>query len=345
MKILAIDSSNQTLAIGLMEDQTVLGQIQTTMNKNHSTALMPALADLTAKVGLAPSDLDRIVVAQGPGSYTGLRIGVTTAKTLADTLKIELVGVSSLKTIAANCVGITGWIVPLFNARRKNVYAGVYQWVDGKLQTVMADQHIALGELLTRLEDQNVYFVGVDVVNALMIAREGSKVRENNPMRQMAATLEAGESLIMFPEGTRNMSEEILLPIKAGIFHLARACPTVRFVPVWIENLQRVLPKGVLVPVPIACTVRYGHPLEFKPGVSKVEFLAQVRTALMELRPAYDRPDEPRAAPRPAVAAAAPVITAPATAVPVVPVLVEASSNTEPQAVVVAPAAGDDHVQ
>ncbi len=165
MKILAIDSSNQTLAIGLMEDQTVLGQIQTTMNKNHSTALMPALADLTAKVGLAPSDLDRIVVAQGPGSYTGLRIGVTTAKTLADTLKIELVGVSSLKTIAANCVGITGWIVPLFNARRKNVYAGVYQWVDGKLQTVMADQHIALGELLTRLEDQNVYFVGVDVVD------------------------------------------------------------------------------------------------------------------------------------------------------------------------------------
>ena len=188
-------------------------------------------------------------------------------------------------------------------------------------------------------------FVGVDVVNALMIAREGSKVRENNPMRQMAAALEAGETLIMFPEGTRNMSEEILLPIKAGIFHLARACPTVRFVPVWIENLQRVLPKGVLVPVPIACTVRYGHPLEFKPGVGKVEFLAQVRTALMELRPAYDRPDEPRAAPRPAVAAAAPVITAPATAVPVVPVLVEASANTEPQAVVMAPAAGDDHVQ
>lgn len=139
-------------------------------------------------------------------------------------------------------------------------------------------------------------FVGVDVVNALMIAREGSKVRENNPMRQMAATLEAGESLIMFPEGTRNMSEELLLPIKAGIFHLARACPHVRFVPVWIENLQRVLPKGVLVPVPIACTVRYGHPLEFVPGVSKVEFLAQVRKALLDLRPAYDRPDEPRAA-------------------------------------------------
>ena len=154
-------------------------------------------------------------------------------------------------------------------------------------------------------------FVGVDVVNALMIAREGGKVRENNPMRQMAAALEAGESLIMFPEGTRNMSEELLLPIKAGIFHLARACPNVRFVPVWIENLQRVLPKGVLVPVPIACTVRYGHPLEFVPGVSKVEFLAQVRKALLDLRPAYDRPDEPQ--PRaPVSAPAAPSILAPA---------------------------------
>lgn len=165
MKILALDTSNQTLAIGMMAENKILGQIQTTLNKNHSTALMPALADLAIKVGVIPSDFDRIVVAKGPGSYTGLRIGVTTAKTLADTLKIELVGVSSLKTLAANCIGVTGWIVPLFNARRNNVYAGVYQWVEGELQTVIADQHLALSDLLTKLAAQDVYFVGDDVAD------------------------------------------------------------------------------------------------------------------------------------------------------------------------------------
>ncbi|MBM7708322.1 tRNA (adenosine(37)-N6)-threonylcarbamoyltransferase complex dimerization subunit type 1 TsaB [Enterococcus lemanii] len=165
MKILALDTSNQTLAIGIMEDHKILGQLQTTLNKNHSTTLMPALEDLTQKISIKPSDFDRIVVAQGPGSYTGLRIGVTTAKTLADTLKIELVGVSSLKTLAANCVGVTGWIVPIFNARRQNVYAGVYQWLDGQLQTIVADQHLSFEQLCEKLQDQSVYFVGVDVAD------------------------------------------------------------------------------------------------------------------------------------------------------------------------------------
>ncbi|MHC5267581.1 tRNA (adenosine(37)-N6)-threonylcarbamoyltransferase complex dimerization subunit type 1 TsaB [Enterococcus sp. LJL98] len=163
MKILALDTSNQTLAIGMIEGKKVLGQLQTTINKNHSVTLMPALTQLVAQVGLKPSDFERIVVAEGPGSYTGLRIGVTTAKTLAATLKCELVGVSSLKTIAANCYGRKEWIVPLFNARRKNVYAGVYQWQGETLVSVIPDQHLSLSELLEKLRGQAVYFVGEDV--------------------------------------------------------------------------------------------------------------------------------------------------------------------------------------
>ncbi|HIZ53986.1 tRNA (adenosine(37)-N6)-threonylcarbamoyltransferase complex dimerization subunit type 1 TsaB [Enterococcus eurekensis] len=163
MKILAVDTSNQTLAVGIMDGQQVLGQIQTTINKNHSVTLMPAIELMTKKVGLKPKDFERIVVAQGPGSYTGLRIGVTAAKTLADTLKTELVGVSSLKVIAANCIGQKGWIVPLFNARRKNVYAGAYEWQSGELVNVLPDQHLALSDLIEKLADQDVYFVGEDV--------------------------------------------------------------------------------------------------------------------------------------------------------------------------------------
>lgn len=167
MKTLAIDTSNQTLAVAVVDGQEVLGQSQTMAIKNHSTALMPAIDGLMQAVGMAPKELEQIVVAKGPGSYTGLRIGVTTAKTLAQTLNIPLIGVSSLKAVAANCVGVSQVIVPLFDARRQNVYAGAYQWHNGTLETRIKDQHISLTELLTQLkavDGQEVLFVGADTV-------------------------------------------------------------------------------------------------------------------------------------------------------------------------------------
>ena len=167
MKTLAIDTSNQTLAVAVVDGQEVLGQSQTMAIKNHSTALMPAIDGLMQAVGMAPKELEQIVVAKGPGSYTGLRIGVTTAKTLAQTLNIPLIGVSSLKAVAANCVGVSQVVVPLFDARRQNVYAGAYQWHNGTLETRIKDQHISLSELLTQLkavDSQEVLFVGADTV-------------------------------------------------------------------------------------------------------------------------------------------------------------------------------------
>jgi 1-acyl-sn-glycerol-3-phosphate acyltransferase len=134
-------------------------------------------------------------------------------------------------------------------------------------------------------------FIGADVFNALMIRRDGSGQGEN-PVEQMKEALDAGDSLIMFPEGTRNTGDEILLPLKSGLFHLARACPNLRLVPVWIENLKRVLPKGTLVPIPLACTVRYGAPLKLAEGEDKNTFIARARTAMLDLRPEYDRIEE-----------------------------------------------------
>ncbi|MFD2305899.1 tRNA (adenosine(37)-N6)-threonylcarbamoyltransferase complex dimerization subunit type 1 TsaB [Enterococcus termitis] len=164
MRILAIDTSNQTLSIAVCEDKKILGQYTLTMKRNHSLTLMPAITQLVKAVDLTPKELDRIVIAQGPGSYTGLRIGVTTAKTLAYTLEKELVGVSSLKVIAANCASIDGVIIPVFDARRNNVYTGAYQYVNGRLETVIADQHIALENWLEQLKSfDHVYFVGEDV--------------------------------------------------------------------------------------------------------------------------------------------------------------------------------------
>ena len=136
-------------------------------------------------------------------------------------------------------------------------------------------------------------FIGKDVFNSLMIRRDVSSGPAGaDPVEQMAEALRSGDSLIMFPEGTRNTGDEVLLPLKSGLYHLACACPQVRLVPVWIENLKRVLPKGALVPIPLACTVRYGEPITLANGEDKKTFIARARNAMLDLRPEYDRTEE-----------------------------------------------------
>lgn len=203
MNVLAIDTSNQTMAVAITQDQLILGQMQTMISKTHSKTLMPAIDTLMNNVGLLPDHLDRIAVAQGPGSYTGLRIGVTTAKTLANTLSAELVGVSSLKVIAANCINEKGWIVPLFDARRNNVYAGVYQWRNHELVNVLADQHLSFEELSNYLKGHPCYFVGADVQKfqsmieeTLPLAKINSIVEWNYPSGVVLSQLAQKEETV-----------------------------------------------------------------------------------------------------------------------------------------------------
>lgn len=175
MRILAIDTSNQTLSVAVMEENRILGEYTSTTKKNHSMTLMPAVTELMKASQLKPTDLDRIVVAQGPGSYTGLRIGVTTAKTLAYTLKKELVGVSSLLTLAAGCVNVESLIVPLFDARRNNVYTGAYHYNTDQKQweTIVSDHHTSMEVWLDRLMAYpSIYFVGEDVEKFRALIKE-----------------------------------------------------------------------------------------------------------------------------------------------------------------------------
>lgn len=163
MKVLAIDTSNHPMSVALVEDDQLLATTTLNMVRNHSIYLMPTIDRLCQLVKWQPSDLDRVVVAQGPGSYTGIRIAATTAKVLADTLKLDLVGVSSLEVVARNVLPMTtAIIVPFFDARRGNVFAGAYQWQDGQLQSQIADQHLAMKDLLAQLAkiDQPVILVG-----------------------------------------------------------------------------------------------------------------------------------------------------------------------------------------
>lgn len=165
MKILALDTSNQAMSVAVMVDGRVLAEMTLNRKKTHSEQLLPTIDHLLQLSALTPEDLDRVVVADGPGSYTGLRIAVTTAKTLADTLQLELVGISSLATLAAGALRTKDLIVPLMDARRQNVFAGMYQWLDGTLINVAADRHVALDQLLAELAllKQPVTFIGGDV--------------------------------------------------------------------------------------------------------------------------------------------------------------------------------------
>ncbi len=127
-------------------------------------------------------------------------------------------------------------------------------------------------------------FVGRHVFRALLIER-GEGARTTDPVGQMAQCLEQGQSLIIFPEGMRNLTEETLLPFKSGIYRLGRAVPEADLVPVWIENLNRVLPKGTLVPVPLMCSVTFGAAMRIGAEETSEAFLDRARTALLDLRP------------------------------------------------------------
>jgi 1-acyl-sn-glycerol-3-phosphate acyltransferase len=121
-----------------------------------------------------------------------------------------------------------------------------------------------------------------EVLNGVTIDRERVNAT-SDPVGKMAEALAFGDSLIVFPEGTRNTTEEPLLPFKSGIFHLARRCPDVDFIPVWMENQGRVLPKGETIPVPMLCSINFGEPIRLAADEGKAEFLQRTREALLAL--------------------------------------------------------------
>ena len=155
MKVLAFDTSSKALSLAILEDKQVLAETTINIKKNHSITLMPAIDFLMASLDWTPKDLDRIVVAEGPGSYTGLRIAVATAKTLAHTLNIELIGMSSLLSLVPRQQ--EGLLVPLMDARRNNVYAGFYE----NAKPVTAEAHLSFAKVLEKVTDaEQVTFVG-----------------------------------------------------------------------------------------------------------------------------------------------------------------------------------------
>ncbi|MEK4701406.1 tRNA (adenosine(37)-N6)-threonylcarbamoyltransferase complex dimerization subunit type 1 TsaB [Solibacillus sp. FSL R7-0668] len=160
---LGIETANGPLSIAVVKEGKVVAEVVQHIKLTHSVGAMPAIEEVMMRAGVTAVEIDAIAVSEGPGSYTGVRIGVTLAKTLAWSLQKPLVGVSSLKALAANARVSNDVVCALFDARRQNIYAGVYE---GLTQVpIIEDHHDHIDGLLTNLDalKRPVLFVGADV--------------------------------------------------------------------------------------------------------------------------------------------------------------------------------------
>ena len=176
MKILAIDSSGLVAGVAVAEGDTLLAEYTTNYKKTHSQTLLPMLDEVKRMIDLDLSSLDAIAVASGPGSFTGLRIGSATAKGLGLALNRPLIGVPTVDALAMNLYGTQAYICPIMDARRNQVYTGIYTFVPGNAQQeenmeisyrlhIIKPQYVApveeVGETLNGLPgDRAVIFLG-----------------------------------------------------------------------------------------------------------------------------------------------------------------------------------------
>jgi 1-acyl-sn-glycerol-3-phosphate acyltransferase len=121
-----------------------------------------------------------------------------------------------------------------------------------------------------------------EVFHAVYVNRQ--RTDDQDPLEPLVAALSNGDSLVIFPEGTRSNRPEPQA-FKSGLYHLARQFPGVQLIPAWIDNVQRVMPKGEIVPVPILCTVTFGAPIVLEAEEDKRAFLERARAAVVALRP------------------------------------------------------------
>ena len=128
-------------------------------------------------------------------------------------------------------------------------------------------------------------FVGPEVFNCVLVDRRPEV--KDKPMDKINAALADGSSLIIFPEGNRNMGDDPLLPFKAGLYNMGLAFPDVDLVPTWVANLNEIMPKGEIIPLPLICTVTFGEPIHVKDGEDKDTFLRRAEAALLAQKPEF----------------------------------------------------------
>lgn len=202
MKILAIESSGLVASVAVVEDEHLLAEYTTDYKKTHSQTLLPMIDEMAGMLGLDMNTLDYIAISNGPGSFTGLRIGSATAKGLAFALNIPVVEVSTIEAMAYNYYGTDCIVCPIMDARRNEVYTGVFSFqktedlvFEYEMKEIVGPVPLPVSELINRLNeiDKPVIFTGdgIDVYKAML--NEGLTVKHSfgnsRASRQRAASL------------------------------------------------------------------------------------------------------------------------------------------------------------
>lgn len=162
MKILALDSSGIVASVALLEDETLLAEFTVNYKKTHSQTLLPMLDEIVKMTELDLAGIDAIAVAAGPGSFTGLRIGSATAKGLGLALEKPLIAVPTVEALAFNLYEAKDLVCPIMDARRQQVYTGIYRFEDHRMKTLQNQEAVACLELIGQLNELGdpVIFLG-----------------------------------------------------------------------------------------------------------------------------------------------------------------------------------------
>lgn len=162
MKVLGIDSSGLVASVAIVEDDTMLAEYTVNYKKTHSQTLLPMLNEIAGMTELELQSVDVIAVAAGPGSFTGLRIGAATAKGLGLALEKPLISVPTLEGLAYNLCGTEKLVCPMMDARRNQVYTGLYEFSGNELHEVEGQMAVGIGEILEKVNGlgRDVIFLG-----------------------------------------------------------------------------------------------------------------------------------------------------------------------------------------
>ncbi len=187
MKILSIDTSSSICSIAVLEDNKILKEMHNNNQKEHSETLMPMINELLKSLNITLDDINLIACAKGPGSFTGIRIGIATAKAFADAKNIPVIGVNSLEALAY-CGVIQkgdGEYVSIIDAKNENVYFAIYKMKNGKFSTYKNPEAMAISEMITYVDNLKLptYFVGdaeIEKIEQLYLAQIAKEKANSN---------------------------------------------------------------------------------------------------------------------------------------------------------------------
>ncbi len=213
MKILALDSSGLVASVAIAQDETLLAEYTVNYKKTHSQTLLPMLDEIVRMTELDLDTVDYLAVAAGPGSFTGLRIGSATAKGLGLALNKPLISVPTLEGLAFNLAGADKRICPMMDARRSQVYTGIYQSEGEGLNTILPQTAMGVEELAEKINDmgQPVIVLGDGVPVYEAVLKKTLRVPwEKAPLhlnRQRASSI-AALAMVYAREGKQQTARE-----------------------------------------------------------------------------------------------------------------------------------------